>query len=106
EDKVSEVVELQTKVLQGSQIGNFISNSLAKELKFFHTPNSKKTKDIFERFLGIDVTESWSWPGYEDPDRTRTKLNEWIKKRGDAVHRSVTDKQVSHLISKPDAEKC
>ncbi|EIU7004039.1 hypothetical protein L5163_003343 [Vibrio parahaemolyticus] len=106
EDKISEEVAIQTKVLQGSQIGNFISNSLEKELKFFHTPNSKKTKDLFERFLGIDVTESWSWPGYEDPDRTRSKLNEWIKKRGDAVHRSVADKQTTHLISKPEAEKC
>lgn len=106
EDKISEEVALQTKVLQGSQIGNFINNSLEKELKFFHTPNSKKTKDIFERFVGIDVTASWTWPGYEDPDRTRTKLNEWIKKRGDAVHRSVADKQTSHLISKPEAEKC
>ncbi|MEZ8543902.1 HEPN domain-containing protein [Vibrio splendidus] len=106
EDKVSEEVALQTKVLQGSQIGHFISNSLEKELKFFHTPNSKKTKDIFERFLGVDVTGSWSWPGYEDPNRTRAKLNEWIQKRGDAVHRSVADKQTSHLISKPEAEKC
>ncbi|GAD91370.1 hypothetical protein VHA01S_087_00100 [Vibrio halioticoli NBRC 102217] len=106
EDKVSEEVNLQSRVLQGSQLGDFIANSLEKELKFFHTPNSKKTKDIFERFLGIDVTKYWSWPGYEDPDRTRTKLNEWIKKRGDAVHRSVSDKQTSHLISKPEAEKC
>ncbi|WP_261904046.1 HEPN domain-containing protein [Vibrio fortis] len=106
EDKISEEVEIQTRVLQGSQIGNFIGNSLEKELKFFHTPNSKKTKDLFERFLGIDVTTSWSWPGYEEPERTRSKLNEWIKKRGDAVHRSVLDKQTTHLISKPEAEKC
>ncbi|EJG1872462.1 hypothetical protein BS053_RS01675 [Vibrio parahaemolyticus] len=106
EDKISEEVASQTKVLQGSQIGTFISNSLEKELKFFHTPNSKKTKDLFERFLGIDVTVSWSWPGYEDQEKTSAKLNEWIKKRGDAVHRSVTDKQSSHLISKPEAEKC
>lgn len=106
EDKISEEVAMQTKVLQGSHIGDFISNTLEKDLKFFHTPNSKKTKEIFERFLGIDVTEHWSWPGYEEQERTRAKLNEWIKKRGDAVHRSVTDKQVTHLISKPDAEKC
>lgn len=106
EDRVSEEVAIQIKVLQGSQIGSFISQALEKELKFFHTPNSKKTKDIFERFIGVDITASWSWPGYEDPDRTRAKLNEWIKKRGDAVHRSVVDKQSSHLISKQDADKC
>ncbi|MBE4365700.1 hypothetical protein HJ032_10700 [Vibrio parahaemolyticus] len=106
EDRISEEVAIQTKVLQGSQIGNFISQTLEKDLKFFHTPNSKKTKDIFERFIGINVTEFWSWPGYEDVERTKTKLNEWIKKRGDAVHRSVTDRQSAHLISKPDAEKC
>ncbi|TOG38501.1 hypothetical protein CGJ01_24020, partial [Vibrio parahaemolyticus] len=96
-DKISEEVERQTKVLQGCQIGNFINKTLENDLKYFHTPNSKKTKDIFERFLGVDVTEYWSWPGYEDKERTRAKLNDWIKKRGDAVHRSVTDKQTSHL---------
>lgn len=106
EDKISEEVERQTKVLQGCQIGNFINKTLENDLKYFHTPNSKKTKDIFERFLGVDVTEYWSWPGYENKERTRAKLNDWIKKRGDAVHRSVTDKQTSHLISKPEAEKC
>lgn len=44
EDRVSEEVAIQIKVLQGSQIGSFISQALEKELKFFHTPNSKKRK--------------------------------------------------------------
>ncbi|WP_305417920.1 hypothetical protein [Photobacterium leiognathi] len=37
---------------------------------------------------------------------TRAKLNEWIKMRGEAVHRAVPDKQTEHLINKKDAEKC
>ncbi len=106
EDKISEEVATKTKVLQGSQIGNFISETLKKELRFFHTPNSRKTKDIFERFLGVDITEYWSWAGYEERERTRAKLDEWIKKRGEAVHRSVIDKQSPHLINKPEVEKC
>ncbi|WP_305408201.1 HEPN domain-containing protein [Photobacterium leiognathi] len=106
EDKVSEVIALKTDMLKGSHFGDFINSTLEKELKFFHTPNSKKTKDIFERFLGIDVTEYWTWPGYEKPENTRAKLNEWIKMRGEAVHRAVPDKQTEHLINKKDAEKC
>ncbi|MCS0267266.1 hypothetical protein NDJ22_19820 [Vibrio alginolyticus] len=60
----------------------------------------------WETYVEDKISEEVALPGYEDPERTQSKLNEWIKKRGEAVHRSVADKQTTHLISKPEAEKC
>lgn len=105
EDRISEELENHMKPLDGSHVGRFIRSTLEEELKFFHNPNSNKTKRLFERFLDIDVTQGWCWGSY-DTVTASTKLNEWIKKRGDAVHRSVMDKQASHLVSRDDMRKC
>ena len=105
EDRISEELENQMKPLEGSRVAQFVSDTLKEELKYFHNPNSNKTKRLFERFLYVDVTQGWNWAGFE-PKAAATKLNEWIKKRGDAVHRSVMDKQASHLVSRDDMRKC
>lgn len=105
EDRVTEEVDIRLRALDGSQIARYIRKKLETDLKTFHTPNSQKTKHIFEDFTGLDVTESWQWANM-DPEAVRAKLNSWIKKRGDAVHRSITDKQSSHLVSREDMKKC
>ncbi|WP_417228306.1 HEPN domain-containing protein [Amphritea sp.] len=105
EDRVKEEVDCRLRALDGSQVANFVKGQLDQELKTFHNPNSRKTKKLFEDFVGKDVTEFWRWPGI-DVEAARTKLNEWISKRGDAVHRSITDKQGSHLVGRNDMEKC
>lgn len=105
EDRVKEEVDSRLRALDGSQVANYIRKQLENDLKFFHSPNSQKTKHIFENFVGMDVTESWQWASM-DSDAVRTKLNNWIKKRGDAVHRSVTNKQTSHLVSRDEMKKC
>lgn len=105
EDRISEKLHNQMKSLEGSQVARFVKNTLESELKYFHNPNSAKTKHLFERFLDVDITSGWIWAGFE-PKVAATKLNEWIKKRGDAVHRSVMDKQASHLVSRDDMRKC
>ncbi|MDI3323401.1 HEPN domain-containing protein [Pontibacterium granulatum] len=105
EDRVKEEVDSRLRALDGSQVANYIRKQLENDLKFFHNPNSKKTKHIFEDFVGLDVTEHWKWDNM-DQEAVRTKLNKWIQKRGDAVHRSVTDKQSSHLVSREDMKKC
>lgn len=91
--------------LEGSQVARFVNGTLEKELKYFHTPNTRKTKQLFERFLNVDVTTGWNWAGFEAKTAT-VKLDEWIKKRGDAVHRSVMEKQSGHLVSRNDMSKC
>lgn len=105
EDRVKEEVECRLRALEGSQIAAYIRKKLEIDLKTFHTPNSQKTKHIFEDFTAVDVTEHWDINGNK-PEEIKAKLNKWIKKRGDAVHRSVTDKQSSHLVSRDDMKKC
>lgn len=105
EDRITEVLQNQMRTLDGSQVARFVTETLKRELKFFHTPNTRKTKELFERFLNIDVTAGWSWAGFETKTST-ARLDEWIKKRGDAVHRSVMDKQSGHLVSREDMKKC
>jgi len=105
EDRVKEEVDSLLRVLEGSQVADYVQNKLANDLKSFHNPNSKKTKHIFEDFVGTDVTDKWVWGGM-DQDGVRERLNEWISKRGDAVHRSVTDKQANHLVNRNDMRKC
>lgn len=85
EDRLQEEMNKKLGVIAGSYIGNFILNKLYADLKQFHNPNSDKTKRIFQEYLGLDVTEGWSWANYE-PEKARATLNSWIGKRGDIVH--------------------
>ncbi|WP_027858417.1 HEPN domain-containing protein [Marinobacterium jannaschii] len=105
EDRVTEEVDSRLRALDGSQIAEYMRKNLEKDLKFFHNPNSQKTKHIFQDFVGVDVTQKWAWGDLECDD-VRGRLNDWIKKRGDAVHRSITDKQSSHLVGRDEMRKC
>ena len=70
-------------------------------------PSSDKTKRIFQDYLGLDVTNGWTWANY-DPERARAALNSWIGKRGDAVHRSKPINNGSpnaHLIKRDELDK-
>lgn len=107
EDVIAERLGADLRALKGSKAGNFIEAeaTLERELRYFHTPNSKKTKGMFQRFLELDVTENWTWIDGE-PEQVQRKLNEWIVKRGEAVHRSVSDQQAAHIVSRKDLDKC
>lgn len=105
EDIIEERLAADLRSLEGSKVASFITSTLERELRYFHTPNSKNTKGIFERFLHQDVTKNWTWID-GDAEQAKLKLNHWIKKRGEAVHRSVNDTQATHLVSRPDMKKC
>lgn len=107
EDRLQEEMTKKLGVVAGSYIGNFVAKKLNTDLKQFHNPSSDKTKRIFEEYLGLDVTEGWSWANYE-PEKARAALNSWISKRGDAVHRSKPLKNgasTAHLIKRDELEK-
>jgi hypothetical protein len=105
EDVIEERLTADLRVIKNSPAANFMTSTLENELKWFNTPNSRNTKGMFERFLQQDVTEKWTWID-GDADQARSKLNQWIKKRGEAVHRSINDTQATHLVSRPDMKKC
>lgn len=107
EDRILEEMTKKLEVVAGSYVGSFVMKKLHNDLKQFHNPSSDKTKRIFEEYLGLDVTEGWTWANY-DAAKARATLNEWIAKRGDAVHRSRpvnNGAPAAHLIRRDELEK-
>lgn len=107
EDVLREIMSRKLGAVAGSYCGNFIIKRLELDLKQFHNPSSDKTKRLFVEYVGLDVTEGWSWANH-DPEKARTVLNGWISKRGDAVHRSkpLNNGVVArHLVRRDDLEK-
>lgn len=107
EDRITEAMNIRLSGLAGSHTGEFILKKLRQELKYFHTPNSEKTKHLFLDYLGVDVTLGWSWAN-TDPEKAKRSLNEWIFKRGEAVHRSKpisNGASSAHLVKRDELEK-
>ncbi|MFD2112722.1 HEPN domain-containing protein [Thiorhodococcus fuscus] len=107
EDRVTEDLAKKLSAVSGSYAGNFIENRLRLELKQFNTPSADKTKKLFLDYLDIDVTQGWKWAN-TDPGKAKKNLNEWISKRGDAVHRSKpvsNGSPLPHLIKRDELVK-
>jgi hypothetical protein len=107
EDRLTEEMSRKLAVIAGSFVGDFVVKRLQQDLKQFHNPASDKTKRIFQEYLGFDVTEGWTWANH-DPEKARKGLDTWIKKRGDAVHRSKplnNGDPLAHLIRRDELEK-
>lgn len=107
EDRVTEAMNKRLSAVAGSYVGEFILKKLQQELKQFHNPTSDKTKRLFQDYLGLDVTLGWTWAN-TDPEKAKKSLNEWISKRGDAVHRSKpisNGTSAAHLIKRDELEK-
>lgn len=107
EDRLEEEMSKKLDMLKGSYVCDFVLKKLDQDLKQFHNPTSDKCKRIFQEYLGFDVTEGWMWANFT-PESARTTLNEWIIKRGEAVHRSkpaTSSPPAPHLVKKGDLEK-
>lgn len=107
EDRILEAVNSRLRAVSGSPIGTFVAKKLHEELKRFNNPNSEKTKKIFLDYLEIDVTAGWKWGNY-DPALARKTLDDFIAKRGDAVHRSKPGNggvPAPHLVKREELEK-
>ena len=99
EDRARETVLKRLGEGNESFQNQFVLRHLELALKQFHNPTAEKTRKLFADFLGIeDVTLGWVWNHY-DRKRARDDLDELLKKRGDAVHRS---KAPSNGIKNPD----
>ncbi len=83
----------------------FYKNSLAVDLKKFHSPSVDRVKELFQKYLDIDVTQCWSWNNCT-PEQARLELNKIVKKRGDIAHRSLRPEQSSpHAVTRDDMRK-
>lgn len=108
EDRVVEAAEtVSGGSANGGRLAEFYISSLQNDLKYFHTPSTDRVRAIFEKYLGIDVTEGWVWNNY-DPTRARTELNRLVKKRGNIAHRALrprTGHPDSHAVTRDDLRK-
>ncbi|SDC14956.1 hypothetical protein SAMN05216345_101710 [Cupriavidus sp. YR651] len=107
EDRVQEGVTDWLRPVEGSPLAKFVSERLQDELKRFHNPSTDKTRKLFLDYLGKDVTAHWTWNN-TDAAKAKQTLDDWIRRRGDAVHRSRTvsaGPAVAHLIRRDELEK-
>lgn len=108
EDRIVEAVDKVSGAgSENSLLVKFYKSSLENDLKYFHTPNTDRVKNIFEKYLGMNVTIGWCWNNY-DSKRACTELNAITKKRGDIAHRSWRPHEgqpVSHIVTRDDLRK-
>lgn len=106
EDRLVEAVD----VLIGkgeSDLARFMQNSLANDLKTFHTPSTDRVRPMFQKYLGLDITEGWHWNQTEVAG-ARSELNSLAKKRGDIAHRSgrpAGGSPAKHAVSRDDLRR-
>jgi len=105
EDVVTELFNIKFSLVKGSTLGNFAERQLKARLKQFNNPDSRKTKQLFEEFFGVDITEDWQWNNVLPKD-ARIQLNKWISIRGNAVHRVEIDTSQPQVIRKDELAKC
>jgi hypothetical protein len=87
EDRVTEAAQERLRGLGDSQIAGYVHGRLMDEIKRLHNPTSEKSIQLFKDFAGVDLSDCWTW-NQMDSASARKRLNEYIKLRGDVVHRS------------------
>ncbi len=108
EDRISEAVN-STCQSSGAEerLKTFYKQSLEIELKSFHSPTVERVKSVFQKYLGLDITDSWSW-NHCTQEQAKIELNRLVKKRGDIAHRSlrpVPGQPAPHAVTKDDMRK-
>jgi hypothetical protein len=106
EDVATELFTSKFGVLQGCHVGNYLEREFTNRLKMFNNPDSQKTKLLFNDFFGIDVTESWVWGNYLEHKLAKKELDSWLKRRGNAVHRSQVDINKPDLMKRKELDQC
>ena len=108
EDRIKEIAEAVTGLgSEMDRLAGFYRASLENDLKYFHTPSTDRIRTLFDKYLGIDITEGWVWNHY-DPARARSELNKIAKKRGDIAHRSwrpIAGQPTPHAVTREDLRK-
>lgn len=110
EDRIVEAVsEICVKCKADDPIQSFYRNSLEIDLKSFHSPSTDRVRQIFKKYLSLDVSDAWNW-NHCDPTKARAELNRLVKKRGDIAHRSLrpTNGEAQprqHAVTRDDLRK-
>ena len=104
EDRVLEAAEERLQTLADHSVATFVKSKLDEEIKRLHNPTADKTIQLFRDSAGVDITEHWSWNDF-DSRAISERLDQYIKLRGDVVHRSrpiEPGPSRSHPVTKED----
>ena len=107
EDRVTEALADRLRSLTDESIAGFIRTRLVEEIKRLHNPTSDKTIQLFRDYANVDLVDRWTWNNF-DSRTVRERLNQYIKLRGDVVHRSravTLGPPQPHPVTKEDLEK-
>lgn len=107
EDRVKEALANRVRSLTDDSFAAFIRARLNDEIKRLHNPTSDKTIQLFRDYANVDLTDKWTWNNFESR-AVRERLNQYIKLRGDVVHRSravTPGPPQPHLVTKEDLER-
>lgn len=106
EDRVTEACEERVRELTDRHVASFVTTRLEEQIRRLNNPDSAKTLKLFHDFAGIDLGESWHWNNY-DSKTVRERLDSYIKKRGEVVHRSrpLAQSTGRHAVKKEELEK-
>jgi RiboL-PSP-HEPN len=107
EDRVLESAAERLRALADQSIAALVQSKLDEEIKRLNNPTADKTIQLFRDYAGVDVTDDWSW-NQNDPKTVCDRLNQYVKLRGDVVHRSRTIEPGpprAHPVTKEDLER-
>lgn len=107
EDRVTEALADRLRSLNDDSVATFFRTKLGDEIKRLHNPTAEKTIQLFRDYANLDLTEKWTWNN-ADPRTVRDRLNQYLKLRGDVVHRSRVVRHgppQAHPVTKEDLEK-
>ena len=91
EDRITEAASAKAQGAKESLLGRFYTDSLENDLRYFHSPSTDRVRNLFKKYLSLDVAQGWTWNNY-DPARAKSELDKLVSKRGDIAHRSPPPK--------------
>jgi hypothetical protein len=110
EDRVVEAVDAICAAEGASpHLARFYRSALESDLKIFHSPSTDRVRQLFQKYLSVDVSDGWAWNNC-DPAKARIELNRLVKKRGDIAHRSLRPasgeaQPRQHAVTREDLRK-
>lgn len=107
EDRVVEAATARFAKANDVSLADFVHSRLNEEIKRLNNPTAERTVQLFADYAGRDISTSWRW-NHVDPTQARTRLNAYLKLRGDVVHRSRRISKASsepHPVTRDDLQK-
>lgn len=104
---MTEACAERLKDLSDCTVAEFVRSKLDEEIKRLHNPASQKTLQLFREYAGVDLAHHWCWNG-SDFGTVKERLDDYMKLRGDVVHRSLkipSNAPLVHPVKKDDLRK-